>query len=108
MAVRFGTSVVGYSWAVSKIGHEPHFRLRSADLGSRWIHAFAAVAVSKSFDFRVFNEEHGVGSAKWDVQWPGFLVFNGRDAPRRQSLGRRTPDCLVSCFCRLTRSRPAS
>src|ERR1700730_14916254 len=47
MAIRPGASVVGYSWAVSEIGHEPHFRLRSSGLGDRWIHAFAAVAVPR-------------------------------------------------------------
>jgi hypothetical protein len=51
--------------------------------------------------------EYSAKSLGWallnGVQWPGFLEFNGRDAARRQSLDRRTPDCLLSCFCRITR-----
>src|ERR1700680_487447 len=83
MAIRPSAGVMGYSRAVSKIGYEPHFRLRSFNLGGRWIHAFAAVTVSRSLRLRVFNKELGLGPAQRGVQWPGFLKFDGRDAPRR-------------------------
>jgi drug/metabolite transporter (DMT)-like permease len=63
MAIRSGASVVGYSRAISKIGYEPHLRLRRSSLGIRWIHAFAAGAVSRQLHFQVFNEQLGLGPA---------------------------------------------
>src|ERR1700694_318890 len=63
MAIRTGPSVMGYSLTVSKIVHEPHFCLRRSSLGGCWIHAFAAIAVSRYLHFRVFNDESRLGSA---------------------------------------------
>ena len=58
--------------------------------------------------FRVFHQEPGLGTAEWRIQWPGLLELTGGDASRRQSLDRRTPDCLVSCFRRPARASPAA